>query len=274
VTDHQSEDEHDAPMPAALRRDRMLAMVRAREFARVADLAAAFGISDVTVRSDLHALQRDGRLRRVHGGAVALAAWPRTESSFEESLDTSAAEKAALGVAAAALVRDGESVLLDVGTTTTAIARALVMREDLTDLVVFTNGINIALALEPAIPRFTVVVTGGTLRPLQHSLVDPLADSVLSGITADTLFLGCGGVSAGAGVTNINLPEAAVKRRMIDRARRTIAVADGSKIGRAELAPVCPATAVDLLLTGASADTVALAELRDVGLAVETVPAG
>jgi DeoR family transcriptional regulator of aga operon len=99
-------------------------------------------------------------------------------------------EKALIGRAAASLLNPGETVILDVGTTTTAVARALMEREDLHDIVIFTNGLNIALELEPAIPRFTVIVIGGTLRPMQHSLVDPLAGPMLERINAHTVFLG------------------------------------------------------------------------------------
>jgi DeoR family transcriptional regulator of aga operon len=190
----------------------MRSVINDRDFVRVADLSLMFGISEVTVRSDLDELAHRGQVRRIRGGAV-----PRAESaaerSFEESAGANAAEKDAIGRAAAALVAAGDTILLDVGTTTNAVARALVDRADLSDVVVLTSGLNIALTLEPAIPRFTVVVTGGTLRPLQHSLVDPLAGVVLDRINVGTLFLGCNGVDPEGGVTNINLPEADVKPR-------------------------------------------------------------
>jgi hypothetical protein len=106
-------------------------------------------------------------------------------------------------------------VILDVGTTTTAIARALMASDELTNVCVFTNAINIALELEPAIPRFTVVVLGGTLRPLQHSLVDPLSGLVLEQVNVGIVFLGCNGIDPEAGITNLNLPEAGIKQRML-----------------------------------------------------------
>lgn len=97
------------------------------------------------------------------------------ESPVEATAERAAEVKRAIGRRAAALVTSGSSILLDVGSTTLAVARALVARAELSELTVVTNGLSIALALEAAIPRFTVVVTGGTLRPLQHSLVNPLA---------------------------------------------------------------------------------------------------
>ncbi|WP_424530000.1 DeoR/GlpR family DNA-binding transcription regulator [Sphaerisporangium viridialbum] len=258
-------------VPAEVRRERILAMVLEHEFVRVSDLSTMFGISDVTVRADLGALEERNALRRVRGGAMVVGKRLREEPSFEESLSASAIEKALVGATAAAMISDGESVILDVGTTTTFIARSLAARADLRDVVVFTNGLNIALELEVAIPRITVVLTGGTLRPLQHSLVDPLAQHVFERINTCTVFLGCNGVDPVAGITNINLPEAQMKQRMLRAATRRVVVADGSKIGQVQLAAVAPISDVDLLITGPSADPRVLGVLRDQGLRVEVV---
>lgn len=262
--------EIESGIPADIRRERMLDIVRDRDYAKVADLAEQFGISEVTVRSDLEALAARGDVRRIRGGAIATDL-PRRERPFEESESEFAAEKVAIGRAAADLVRSGDTVILDVGTTTAAVARAMAARIDLRDVVVFTNSLTIAMWLEPVIPRFSVVLTGGTLRPLQHSLVDPLADGVLDRIQADMVFIGCNGVDPVAGITNINLPEAGMKRRMMTAARRRIIVADGSKIGRIELARLCAVSDVDLLMTGPSADSAVVAALSERGMRVEVV---
>ncbi|GAA1283185.1 DeoR family transcriptional regulator [Planotetraspora silvatica] len=265
-------------VPTEGRRERIAALVADRTFVRIGDLADAFGISRVTVRADLDFLEKQGRLKRVRGGALADArpgALPASraggliESSFEDAMDASATEKTLIGRAAAQLITSGESVILEAGTTTMAVARALVERADLRDVVIFTNGLAIALELERAIPRFTVIVTGGTLRPLQHSLVNPLGVGMLAQINADTLFLGCNGIHPRTGFTNLNLPEAELKQAMIRSAGRRMFVADGSKVGRVELAPICPIDEADLLLTGASADVQAVAECREAGLDVE-----
>jgi DeoR family transcriptional regulator of aga operon len=194
------------------------------------------------------------------------------ERPFEEALASFAAEKLAIGRAAAALIHDGESVIVDVGTTALAAARALVARGELRDVVVFTNGLKTALELEPAIPRVTVVVLGGTLRPLQHSLVEPLATHMLEHVAVSTVLLGCNGVHPAAGITNINLPEAQVKRQMLRAARRRIVLADGNKIGRVELAHICRVDEIDMLITGESADPEVLDALRERGCEVRVVP--
>ncbi|TFD47497.1 DeoR/GlpR transcriptional regulator [Cryobacterium sp. Hh11] len=261
------------PLPAHVRREQAQQLVDERGFVRVSELRSAFGISGVTARADLDALELQGGVRRVHGGAVpaqSTGAGQRAEreSSFEEALGASVVPKQQIAQIAAALVQSGQSVILDVGTTTHAIARALVAREDLHDVVIITNGLSIALELEKAIPRFTVIVTGGSLRPLQHSLVDPLAGLVLSQIHADLAFIGCNGVDLDGGVTNINLPEAGVKALMLAAAERVIVVADRSKLGQVHLGRVGPLSAFHTLITDAAADAGALKALREGGLSV------
>lgn len=239
------------------------------EFVRVSELSSRFGTSDVTIRSDLARLESEGALRRIRGGAI-----PGTvsrESPFEETLGVHSDDKLAIGEAAASLVRSGETVALDIGSTTTAVARSLARRTDLEDVIVITNGLTIALELEPAIPRLAVVVTGGTLRPLQHSLVDPLAGEILHRLHVHTAIIGCNGVSGDGGVTNLNLPEAEVKRRLLAAADTRIVVADGSKLGRTSLAKVCELSEIDRLLTAGESDPDALRTLRDADLEVDVV---
>jgi DeoR family transcriptional regulator of aga operon len=259
-------------LPAAVRRERIERLVDERGFVRVGELRTTFGISGVTARADLDALEASGALTRVHGGAMpperGRGAGTGREPSFEESLASSVIPKQQIGALAAALVQSGQSIILDVGTTTLAVARALAERTDLTDVVIITNGLSIALELEPTIPRFTVIVTGGSLRPLQHSLVEPLAATILSSVHADLAFIGCNGVDVKHGVTNVNLPEAGVKTLMLTAARRAIIVADGSKLGQAHLGTVGALAAFDTLVTDAAAPAPQLELLREAGLTV------
>jgi DeoR family transcriptional regulator, aga operon transcriptional repressor len=251
----------DGDVPAEVRRQQILSLIKGREFVRVADLSTHFGVSDVTVRSDLDMLAELGQIRRVRGGAMPEVR-PNLERPFEETQATHSREKEAIARVAAHLVTSGQTVILDVGTTTTAVARALIARDTLRDLVILTPSLNIAVELEPAIPRFTVMLTGGTLRPMQHSLVDPLAGLLLERINAHVAFLGCNGIDHEGGVTNINLPETEVKRRML-RASRRIVVADSSKVGQVEVAYLCDVKDIDVLITDEGADPGALAALRE-----------
>jgi DeoR family transcriptional regulator of aga operon len=265
-----STDEKQPPVPQSLRRERMLAEIKDREFVRVGELSSRFGVSEMTVRGDLESLAARGKVHRVRGGAIPRLI-ARQEQPFEDSVSSFAAEKVAIGQTAAALVGDGETVLIDVGTTAAATARALAARTELDDVVVFTNGLKTALELEPASPRITVVVLGGTLRPLQHSLVDPLAMLILEQISVKTVLLGCNGVDPLGGVTNINLPEAEVKKRMLGVAARRIVLADGGKLGRVEVARLCGVDDVDMVITGRSADPAVVEALRDRGCDVQLV---
>lgn len=257
-----------ASVPAALRRSRLLERLADRGFATVAELAADAGVSAVTIRADLDALADSAAVQRVHGGAVLRSGLAAREQSLEVSLESAADAKRAIGRAAADLVESGQSVLLDVGSTTLQVARALVAREDLVDVTVITNGLTLALELERAMPRFTVIVTGGTLRALQHSLVDPLATVVLDRLHPEIAFIGCNGVDVDRGVTNVNLPEAEVKRRMVAASGRTVVVADGAKLGRTHLGSVAPLDRVDTLITDGGADPGELRRLREAGLRV------
>ncbi len=258
----------DADVPPELRQERITGLVQDRGFVRVVDLATRFHVSTVTIRSDLQALEARGKLRRIRGGAVPASVVPG-EQPFEASALDLASEKSRIGMLAASKVASGETVLLDVGTTTTAVARALLARTDLHDVTVFTTALNVALELERAHPRMTVVVTGGTLRPLQHSLVNPLATILLGRVHASIAFLGCNGVDVRGGITNINLPEAEIKRAMLLAARRGVVVADGSKLGEVELAKVCDIDEVSMVITDQTADLTVVSEIEATGCSVE-----
>lgn len=258
----------EPPIPARVRRDRMLALLRERDFVRVTDLAGRFEVSEVTVRGDLDALAERGQLRRVRGGAVPRSAAP-AERPFEEAEVAAADQKRAIARVAANMVAPGDSIVLDVGTTTTAIAQALAAREDLTDVTVFTSSLTIALALEEAATqRLTVVITGGTLRPKQHSLVEPLAGLVLGSIHVGTAFVGCNGVDPDAGITNVNLPETEIKRMILRASQRRVICADASKLGQVSLAHVCDLDDIDQLITDTDADPELVRTLQETGLDV------
>jgi DeoR family transcriptional regulator, aga operon transcriptional repressor len=258
----------ETDLPAAVRRERIVTIIEEQGFARVTELSNRFGTLEVTTRADLDALARDLAVQRIHGGAISTGHSGSFEQPFEQTSLAASEQKRAIGIAAAALVQSGQAIVLDVGTTTAAIARALLARSDLRDVVVITNALNIAVALEPAIPRFTVIVTGGTLRPLQHSLVDPLAGAVLDHIRADIAFIGCSGVDVRAGITNINLPEADIKRRMLAAATRSIVVADATKLGVVQHSRVASLADVDGLITGSDADPRVVETLEHAGLPI------
>ncbi len=249
-------------LPAALRRERMVELIAERQFVRVSDLSEAFGISDVTVRSDLDVLDEARAVRRVRGGAMARRRVPVVVGGHA-SADGSTRD---IGEAAASFVTSGTSVLLGAGVATAALARAIAARTELTDVVVVTNGLAVALELEAAWPRVSVVVTGGTLRPGSHALVEPLAGSLLDDIRADVAFVECAGVDADHGVTHTDLAETGMNQRLVASAARTVVLADASAIGEVHLGRVAHIGRVSTLVTASGADRRALDALKTAGL--------
>jgi DeoR family transcriptional regulator, aga operon transcriptional repressor len=246
------------------RRQQLLDFVRHHEFARIQDLARHLGVSEVTIRSDIDILARAGGIRRVRGGAMRVVeAVP--EVVYEARVSSHQWEKRAIGVAAAAMLSSGDSVILDVGTTAMAVADAIVDRQDLTNLTVFTPGLNIALALERAIPRIEVVVTGGTLRPQQHSLVGPNSTLILDQIRATFGFLGCNGIDPSHGIVGLSLPDAALKQAILRASRTSVIITDASKFSQTSLVRVCGFADVDMILTAGKPDPVSVEAVRDAG---------
>ena len=253
--------------PAAVRRKELARLIAERGFLRVIDASDALGVSEVTIRADLTALEQNGSVARVHGGAMLSDAI--REPSLESARGRAAAAKEQIARRAAQLVASGQSVYLDVGSTALAVANALVERRELHDVVIVTNGLTIALALENALPRFTVVVTGGTLRPLQHSLVNPGVSLTIESMRFDLAIIGCNGVDVESGVTNVNLPETEVKRQVIRASKRRVLVADGSKLGVTEVGVIGSLADFARLITSADAPHSAVAELTAAGLTIE-----
>ncbi len=233
----------------------------------VAELARRLEVSEVTIRQDLDILEKEGLLRRTHGGAI-LDAKIGLERPFQVEETSHKTEKDRIAFAAADLVSTGDTLILDVGTTVTAAARRLVDQRK--KPTVFTNGLNIAAILE-ADPDITTVVTGGTLRPKQHSLVNPFAEFILPRIRADIAFIGANGVEAEHGVTNVNVAEAEMKALFVKAARRRVVLADSSKIGQVALAKFAELAEIDLVITDLAAPEEAVEALREKGLEVKLV---
>lgn len=249
------------------RRRRILAVFRHQEFARIQELSQNFGVSEVTIRSDIDVLARKGGLRRVRGG-VMRSTEMFAENRYEDRSLVNHAKKMAIGTAAAAMLRPNNSLILDVGTTAMEVAKAIVAREDLENLTVFTNGLNIALALEPAIPRIQIIVTGGVLRPLQHSLVEPMATMILERVRASIAFIGCNAIDADRGVLITNAPEMAMKRHMLRASERHVLIADASKSAQTALLRMCGFDEFDVLVTAGRWAPDVLQRVSDTGLEI------
>ena len=257
-------------LKAALRHDTIRRAIEVDGRVSIADLKERLGVTEVTIREDLKYLETAKVLTRIRGGAV-VARDGGTEMPLEKTSTTNRAEKIAIGAHAASLVKNGQTIIIDVGGTTTELAKAL--PANLLRVVVITNGLNIALGLESH-PGISVIVTGGTLRPLQHSLVAPMGTILLEKLKADVAFLGCNGVDSARGFTNANIAEAEIKQAMVRSAESVIFLADRDKIGAVASAFVGDISCADLLITDTGADPSTLANLRSDGLKVVTADPG
>jgi DeoR/GlpR family transcriptional regulator of sugar metabolism len=243
---------------AAQRRQQVLRAVRSGT-TQVAELAAAFGVSEMTVRRDLRDLEREGKLMRVHGGAMSVLAEP----SFAEIEVERSAVKDAIGAAAAALVDDGQTIVLDIGTTTLALARHLRGRT----LTVITS--NLA-AYEELLAEASVelVLLGGVVRRNYRSLVGVLAEDALRQLRADVAFLGASGIDAQLGILDTTMVEVPIKRAMMDAAERCVLLADSAKFGMRGVVRVCGPERLQTLVTDAGVAPRARAAFERAGVEV------
>lgn len=234
----------------------------------VAELSLRLGVSEVTIRTDLAALEADQKLVRTHGGAIAPEAG-HSEFAFEVRLRFQRTEKQAIGAAAAAMVSTGESIALDASTTALELARNLLDRPELT---VVTNGLHIAAELAAA-RGITVLIPGGRLRWEAFSVVGSSSEALLPKANIQRAFLGAVGFTIEAGLTDVTEEEATTKRGMVDAAREVIAIIDHTKWGRVAVATFCPAERVSLIITDRRAPADRVAEARARGIEVIEVEA-
>ena len=246
-------------------------LVRRQGSVRARELVQMLGVTDETIRRDLSRLAQLGVVKRAHGGAVA--ARPSDETSTAVRLHEHAQEKIAIGQRAASLVSPGTTIILDSGTTTLCLARALRRTRD---LVVVTTAVTNAVELVGN-PGTTVVMTGGVIRPTTFGASGQLAAATLHELRVDQAFLAIHSVSARGGLTYPSFEEVDAKRAMIQAASEVILLADHSKFGREALVRVAPITGVHKIVTSPGVDPEELRAIRDMGVDViiaDAWPAG
>lgn len=253
-------------MLAEERRRAIVTIIEEEGRVLVGELARRFKTSHVTIRNDLKILHSEGLIKRAHGGGLPAHCETLIDPSLKEKETLHQEEKRRIGEAAAALVEKGQSLLLDSGTTTTAVARALKHNRNLT---IITNAVNIATEL--ASTPTELILTGGMLREKSFSLVGPLAEETLRQLHADLLFIGVDGFDASYGLTTPDLLEAKVNRVMVEIARRVVMVCDSSKFGRRTLSFIVPPSAIDGVITDSSIGKSHVRELERRGIEVTVV---
>lgn len=227
------------------RRRRILELLERDGRAGVLQLSQALGTTAVTIRSDLRALEESGDLQRIPGGAIL-----RARIAPQPGGVANLAEKQAIAAAAAERIRDGDTLFLNAGTTTRETALALKARRNLR---IVTNSVAVASELS-GVPTFRVILLGGELNVQYLFTCGGDAQEQLQKYQADHAILSVDGVSAENGVTTYHADEAIIDRIMVERAQRTLIVADHTKMGHAGFSLICPARRVDALITDRGCD--------------------
>jgi DeoR family transcriptional regulator of aga operon len=227
----------------------------------VEELAELLGVSTATIRRDLARLAGQGVITRSHGGAMRADAGLEVPISYRRG---AVGQKRRIAAVAAALIGEGSIVGITGGTTTMEVARALTSVRRLT---VVTNALNVGMQLARH-RNIRLVVTGGVCRPASFEMSGPIAESTLSGYNLDVAFVGVDGIDVEAGCTTHDDAEARANAALVKIARRTVIVADSSKIGRVTFASICPLELVEQLITDNEADPQAVSRLEAAGIRV------
>lgn len=243
------------------RQNQILQLLARNQRISVAEVCETFEVSEATARRDLEALAEQGKLQRVHGGAIALSEAP-PEAPILQREREQAAEKIRIGLAAAALVQDGETVFLGSGSTVLEAARALRTKENLTVITNSLPVINLLAGLE----NIQVICLGGMLRDSELSFIGHITEQALAEVRADKVLLGIRAVSLEHGLTNDYLPETMTDRAILRAGQEVILLADHTKFGRVAAARLAPLESVHTLVTDSAAPPDFLEALRERGI--------
>ena len=243
-------------MFAEERHNKILQLLKSGQPVKVMTLSTLFAVSEATIRRDLQELESMGLLQRTHGGAVS----PQlgSELSFFDREVFHLDEKRAIALAASNLVEDGETILLDAGTTTREIARALCGRR----LTVATNSMDVAYIFADEV-NIEVLLLGGTWRKSINSLVGPLTNSMLKSFCFDKVFLAANAIDCKAGATTHNIIEAETKRAMLHAGKNRILVADHTKFEQQTFAKICSLDELSMIITDQGIPKATLDNLRE-----------
>ena len=254
-------------MLAETRRRRLLELITRQGFATLDELVRVLRVSESTIRRDLESLDLAGSVKRTHGGAV-YAGEVRSMPAFDERTGTAVAEKRAIGQAAAALLEDGDTVLLDGGTTTLEVARALIGRR----VQVVTNSLPIAQLLASS-QQTDLILIGGYVYPRTGVALGPLAIANMQSIRVSTAILGAGGIVP-EGIYNSNLLLVETERQMMTCGQEVMIVADHTKFGRLALARLCGLEEIGSLVVNSGLSEEHRSVLEAAGVTIHVAPVG
>ena len=254
----------ELPEVVARRQQRILDLARHTGSVAVDTLASELGVTPQTIRRDLNLLARRSLLSRVHGGAIVTSGVDNLDR--EARRQVAAEAKLRIGAAAAALVPNGASLFINIGTTTEAIARALV---DHRNLLVVTNNLNVADILADR-PTIEVVVVGGRVRASDRAVVGALAIDFIRGFRVDIALIGASAIDHDGTLLDFDIDEVRVSQTIIAQARSVVLAADRSKIGRAAPVRIADLAQIDHLVTDRLDDPVLAAACAEAGTRVIT----
>jgi DeoR/GlpR family transcriptional regulator of sugar metabolism len=254
-------------MIAAERQQKILDMVIEAGKISISEICELFQVSEMTARRDLRKLDQQGLLRRVHGGAIT-SLGRSYEPPFSSRSIKNLPQKKQIGKKAAELIFDGDSIALDVGTTTIEVIYGLKDRRDLTIVTSCLQIANAAVENLSIESNIRLIVSGGIVRPRELSMVGAIPEQVYKDLHVDKAFLGIGGVSLQDGFTEFNLEDTRVKQNLIRSALEVIVLADSSKIGQTTFGSVCTFEDVNKFVTDSGAPTEFVNALEDRGVEV------
>jgi DeoR/GlpR family transcriptional regulator of sugar metabolism len=245
------------------RRQLLIEVLRKRPGLGVREMAVTLGISEGTIRNDLNALEKEGRLKRVHGGAILRDQEQFQNNSFILRFRQNAAAKHAIAREAAALVNSGDSIMLDASSTSYYLARALAGRSKLR---IMTNGFEVARELAENSSN-TVILIGGVVNNDSSSVTGLLSEQIIAEMHIEKAFFSCSGFSLERGMTEVHIEEAQLKRKAIESAARVIALIDSSKFGKEDLTSFASAMQITCLYTDSGLTPEWAARLKQAGIA-------
>lgn len=249
------------------RRARIIELITKKRMVKVNDLVQQFGVSVETIRRDLEDLENHGYLKRVYGGAVSGGQYGQ-EPEYEHREIINLPQKQAIGKKAAEFINDGDTLFVDVGTTVIEVIRALQHKKD---LIIITNATLIAQEMIKN-ESCRVILLGGELRKGELSVSGFLSEKSINYFNANKLLLGVGGITVQNGVTEYHIEESNIKRAMLDRADKVIAVSDYSKFGITAVSQICPVNCLDILVTDWTTPQSMLQEYKTLGVNVIAAP--
>ena len=252
------------------RRRMIIELVQESGSKTVAELCGLFNVSEMTIRRDLRDLDREGVIRRVHGGAVS-SLGRSYEPPYIIRSTRNTETKRAIGRKAAELIVDGDSIALDVGTTILEIAQALHGKHNLTIITASLPIANEIVSNLSLTSEVRLILTGGIVRSGELSMIGNIAAQTYDEFHVDKAFIGVGGISLEDGLTEYNLEDAMVKKPLIQNAHQRIVAADSSKIGRTTFTSIAPLSMVDTLITDSHIPAETLGRLEALGIEVLVV---